>query len=71
MNITIRKTYRNSTTKARLITLALATVVFTLLVACGSSAAPTAAPRPNTAPAYPGSITSILATTVFEVGEPD
>ena len=69
MNITIRKTYRNSTTKARLITLALATVVFTLLVACGSSAAPTVAPRPTTAPADPAAITPILATTVLEVGE--
>ncbi len=66
MNITIRKTYKNSTTKARLIALALAPVVFTLLVACGSSAAPTATPRPTTAPA---AITPILATTVLEVGE--
>jgi len=66
MNITIKKTYRNSTTKARLITLALAPVVFTLLVACGSISAPTAAHRPTTAPA---AITPILATTVLEVGE--
>jgi len=69
MNITIKKPYRNSTTKARLITLALAPVVFTLLVACGSFSAPTAAHRPTTAPADPAAITSILATTVLEVGE--
>ena len=69
MNITIKKTYRNSTTKARLITLALAPVVFTLLVACGSFSAPTAAHRPTTAPADPAAITPILATTVLEVGE--
>jgi len=48
---------------------ALAAVAVALAVACGSSAAPTVAPQPTTAPADPSAITPILATTVLEVGE--
>jgi len=48
---------------------ALAAVAVALAVACGSSAAPTVASQPTTAPADPSAITLILATTVLEVGE--
>jgi hypothetical protein len=48
---------------------ALASIVVVLAVACGSSAAPTALPRPTTAPADPTAITTIMATTILEVGE--
>ncbi|MCH7738163.1 MAG: hypothetical protein IH872_12280 [Chloroflexi bacterium] len=54
--------------RPRLLIPALAMVAIALLVACGSSA-PTAAPRPTTAPADPNAIIPILATTVLEVGE--
>lgn len=47
----------------------LAAMVVVLAVACGSSAAPTAAPRPTSAPVDPTAITPIMATTILEVGE--
>jgi hypothetical protein len=53
----------------RLLFPALATVVLAVVVACGSSAAPTAIPQATSAPADPTAITPIVATTVLEVGE--
>ena len=48
---------------------ALAVAVVALAVACGSSATPTVEPRPTSAPADPTAITTIMATTILEVGE--
>ncbi len=64
----IKKTL-NRAAKSRLVIPALTTVVLAVVVACGSSAAPTAIPQATTAPADPTAITPILATTVLEVGE--
>jgi hypothetical protein len=55
--------------KPRLVFPAMATVVLAVVVACGSSAAPTVIPQATAAPADPTAITPILATTVLEVGE--
>jgi len=58
----------NKTIK-KLLTPALAVFAVALAVACGSSAVPTVAPGPTTAPADPTALNSIVATTVLEVGE--
>lgn len=48
---------------------ALVAFAWALAVACGSSAAPTTAPPPTSAPVDPTALNSIVATTVLEVGE--
>lgn len=55
--------------KSRLVMPAIAALTIALVIACSSSATPTVAPEPTSAPADPTAITPIVATTVLEVGE--
>jgi len=55
--------------KLRLVIPVIAALAITLVIACGSSAVPTADPDPTSSQAAPTTITPIVATTVLEVGE--
>lgn len=64
----IRKRILKLRLNSSLVIRVLATLGIALVVACGSSAGATPAPRPTSTPADPTAITPILATTVLEVG---
>ena len=55
--------------KLRLVIPVIVALAITLVIACGSSAVPTADPDPTSSQAAPTTITPIVATTVLEVGE--